>query len=152
MDGVDTLTLLGKIQGTWDAGRWPQAKHDIWRESLTPLDYGTACTAYVRLRGTHPNLPSVAEFIAQTKALNTHDAGNPATECVNCDGTGWILVDAPHYHTPNCTRPAPVEKLSKSGKPFTTWPCQCHAATACTHCAEGDTHHQWLQRHFGRGR
>ncbi len=60
-----------------------------WIEELQRLDAGTAGTTYARLKRTSEHAPSIAKFIAEYNALDTHDASTKAAKCGWCDDTGW---------------------------------------------------------------
>ena len=83
--------LAVRIHQTWRNG--PTA--DVWVDELRDLDYGRACTTYVRLRRERTHAPSVADFIKTYRTVATTDGGNAPEKCDLCLGQGW--VDAPGF-------------------------------------------------------
>lgn len=103
--------LAARITHTWHTNRIPA---DEWAEVLTPLDAGTAGTAYVRLRNDSDNPPSIARFLATYRSLNTRRLDDQRGDCDHCDGTGWdpVIFTATDDHTfpghtYNAVRPCP---------------------------------------------
>jgi len=78
--------LAVRIHQTWRNG--PTA--DVWEDELKDMDYGRACTTYVKLRRERTHAPSIAEFIKTYRTVNLVDGSNHIPECELCVGTGWV--------------------------------------------------------------
>jgi hypothetical protein len=86
MTREEASELAKRIINCWRGGP-PLAE---WTDELQRLDAGQAGTAYVRLKRELENAPSIARFIAEYRALNTHDGGNVKPKCGWCSDGGWI--------------------------------------------------------------
>src|SRR5690606_18933814 len=87
-----------------------------WRDVLAKLDAGRAGTAFVRLRGQLDYAPSIARFMAEYRALDTHDAST-RTHCDTCGGSGW--APAPDRQDGTVTRTVECDQC----QPTDTAPC-----------------------------
>lgn len=83
---VEAADLATRISQTWPRG----VNASVWEEVLTELDGGAAGTAYVRLRSSETNAPSIAKFMETYRSIrSTQMPAEPAARCLICDGTGW---------------------------------------------------------------
>lgn len=85
-----------------------------WRDELVQLDAGQAGTTYARLKRDLEHAPSIARFIAEYRALDTHDGGNRPAKCGVCGDSGWIEAQRHQSH----------------GQVYSGW-------APCVYCAEG---------------
>lgn len=91
----DAAVVVGKLTAYWPQARIPGAGIDAWAEDLRSVRYEAACTALVRLRRRLDRPPTIAQFLAEVRQLDT---ARPAerTPCVECGDTGYA---AETWHT-----------------------------------------------------
>jgi hypothetical protein len=87
MNRPEATDLAVRILGTFQG---PPAGD--WEEELADMDAGRAGTTYARLRRNHVRRwLSIAEFIAEYRQVEPHDASTRPTGCPACAG-GWVEV------------------------------------------------------------
>lgn len=90
----EAVVLAEKLRNSW-----PQSKIslDVWAEELASLDAGRAGTALARLRRESEHSPSIARFIMEYRAVETHQHHRDpyVHECGDCEDTGFVEVRRP---------------------------------------------------------
>jgi hypothetical protein len=115
MEPTAALALVNRIETVWPEPRWSQLRNNQWAEALADIDEGAAGTAFARLRATATRCPSIAEFIAAARSLNTNDRSTRDPDCEHCDNTGW----------------EEMPEIEINGHPYTqVGPCQCRRGQA----------------------
>ena len=108
--------LAARIMGTWAGG--PTA--EVWTDALAKLEYGTANTAYVRLRRELERAPSIHRFLERYRSLHTAETDPIRVDCPHCEGSGWVdRIE----HGPGCPR----RKGAQSCACNAVVPCSCEA-------------------------
>jgi hypothetical protein len=123
MTDDEARALATRIIDTWPTG--PKAY--IWRDALRPLDYGTAGTAYVRLRKlVTTGAPTPGRFEDEYRALHTPATDpTPTAVCQTCDGSNWV----------ECTDDRRHARYTHN------WDtCGCHAVIPCGECGRERPH------------
>ena len=72
-----------------------------WEEELVGLDDGAAGTTFARLKRDSERPPTIAQFYAVYRTLNTTDASTARRpDCGHCENHGWkpALDQAGHEH------------------------------------------------------
>lgn len=111
--------LAKRIINMWRGGP-PLAE---WVEFLTELDAGQAGTVFARLTRTREHAPTIATFLAEYRALDTHDASNRPTPCPDCDH-GRIVIEGRRAHDPRAAHD--IERCEAEGL--------CTIAAECPAC------------------
>jgi hypothetical protein len=95
MTPAEADALAKRIINTWRGG--PPLRE--WIDTLQPLDAGTAGTAYIRLRGTSDQAPTIARYTAVYASLHTKPPNDTTHTCERCTD-GWITTDYTNNNRP----------------------------------------------------
>jgi hypothetical protein len=88
MTPTEADALAKRIINTWRGG--PPLRE--WIDTLQPLDAGTAGTAYIRLRGTSDQAPTIARYTAVYASLHTKPSSDTTHTCERCTD-GWQTLE-----------------------------------------------------------
>lgn len=91
MERLDALAIVNRLEAAYPNERWTGPRVDQYIDGIIDLPAGAAGTALARLVKTASKAPTVADFRAAVRAIDTRDSR--PTHCPDCDGCGWIEAE-----------------------------------------------------------